>query len=418
LGLSRCIYFTIKKARKKEDTEDMKKIFALLLAAALIFSLVACGSPEPEPEPEPAPAEEVTPEPEPEPEPEEEEEVPEEPEDDTFSADDIRVALVAHSPDSILDDGSFNEGAWAGIQRFLSNQGLSSDHAEFFQPDSADDVARVDLVMDAIERWGANIVVLPGFHFIESSAEMQEIFPDVKFVILDATPAGGAAANTAAIHYAEEQAGFLAGYAAVLEGYRNLGFVGGIAVPAVVRFGHGFLQGAEYAAETLELDAGEVTVQFYYLGAFAPSPEAQTMAASWFAGGTEVIFAAAGGAGFSVIAAATDAGASVIGVDVDQSGAGDVVITSAMKALDVSVYDMLTDFMNGTFTGGEIRFDAAINGVGLPMDTSRFQNFTQAQYDEIFALLAAGTITVDDVVADTVSDSGLEFNLIVVTELN
>jgi basic membrane protein A len=203
-----------------------------------------------------------------------------------------------------------------------------------------------------------------------------------------------------------------------MEGYRELGFVGGIAVPAVVRFGHGFLQGVEHAAESLELAAGEITVQYYYLGAFAPSPEAQTMAAAWFAGGIEVIFAAAGGAGFSVIAAATDADASVIGVDVDQSGEGDVVITSAMKALDVSVYDMLTDFLNGTFAGGEIMFDATNNGVGLPMDTSRFQTFTQAQYEAIFALLADGTISVDPVVAESVTESGLEFSLIEVIELN
>ena len=394
----------------------MKKIFALLLAAALVFTLVACGSPEPEPEPEPA-AEVEEVEPEPEPEPEEPDEEPE-PEDEEFSAADIRVALVAHSPDSILDDGSFNEGAWTGIMQFLNEHGLSDDHAQFFQPTVGDDVARVDLVEDAIERWGANIVVMPGFHFINSSAEMQELWPEVKFVLLDATPYGGAADNTAAIHYAEEQAGFLAGYAAVIEGYRDLGFMGGIAVPAVVRFGHGFLQGAEYAADELGLGAGDIRVQYYYLGAFAPSPEAQTMAASWFAGGTEVIFAAAGGAGGSVIAAATAEGGRVIGVDVDQSGDGEVVITSAMKALEVSVYDMLTAFLNGTFQGGVLRFDASNNGVGLPMATSRFETFTQADYDAIFALLANGTVVVDATLGDLPSEAGLEFELIEVVELN
>ena len=397
----------------------MKKIFALLLAAALVFTLVACGSPEPTPEPEPAPAEEVEEdEPEPDPEPEEDVEEPEEPADEGFTADDIRVALVAHSPDSILDDGSFNEGAWTGIMQFLDEHGLSEDHAQFFQPSVGDDVARVDLVEDAIERWGANIVVMPGFHFRYASTEMQELWPEVKFVLLDAVPDGGAASNLAAILYAEEESGFLAGYAAVIEGYRDLGFMGGIAVPAVVRFGHGFLQGAEYAAEELGLDPGEIRVQYYYLGGFAPSPEAQTMAASWFAGGTEVIFAAAGGAGGSVIAAATAEGGTVIGVDVDQSGDGDVVITSAMKALEVSVFDMLTAFLNGTFVGGELRFDASNNGVGLPMATSRFENFTQADYDAIFALLADGTISVDATLGDLPSEAGLSFDLIDVVELN
>jgi len=388
----------------------MKRLLALLLAAVLVFGLVACASPDPQPTPpavEPSPAA---------PAPADDDD--EEDEDQALTAGDIQIALVAHSPESILDDGSFNEGAWQGIQRFLSTHGLSDDHARFFQPHSADDVARVDLVADAIAA-GANIVVLPGFHFIDSSAEMQAMFPDVSFVLLDATPAGGPAANLAAIHYAEEQAGFLAGYAAVMEGYTSLGFMGGHAVPAVVRFGHGFLQGAEHAAESLGLDAGDVTVNYLYVGGFAPSPEVATTASAWFAGGTEVIFAAAGGAGFSVISGAEASGGSVIGVDVDQSGASEVVITSAMKALDVSVYDMLTDFLNGAFRGGvELMFDASVDGIGLPMGTSRFTTFTQAQYDAIFALLADGTIIVNNVVTETVTDANLDLTLVTVVELN
>jgi len=391
---------------------EMKKFLALLLAALLVFTLAACQGTPATPDPTPEPVATPTPEAPPvEPDPDENGE-------EGFTASDIHVALVAHSPDSILDDGSFNEGAWQGIQRFLSSHGLSADHARFFQPHSADDVARVDLVADAVAA-GANIVVLPGFHFIDSSAEMQEMFPDVKFVLLDATPAGGPAANTAAIHYAEEQAGFLAGYAAVMEGYRSLGFMGGIAVPAVVRFGHGFLQGAEHAAESLELEEGEVTVLYYYVGGFAPSPEVATTASAWFADGVDVIFAAAGGAGFSVISGAEASGGSVIGVDVDQSGAGDVVITSAMKALDVSVYDMLTDFLEGAFRGGrELMFDASVNGIGLPMNTSRFQEFTQAQYDAVFALLASGSIAVNNTVTETPSEANLPLSLVEVTELN
>ena len=393
----------------------MKKFFAILLVVLLVFGLAACAADDPEPvaPPEPPPVDD-TPEPEPEPEPEPDEDEPEQ----GVDASHVQIALVAHSPDSILDDNSFNQGAWDGIQRFLATHNLPDTNAQFFQPHSADDVARVDLVADAIGA-GANIVVLPGFHFIGASAEMQEMFPDVKFVLLDATPAGGAAANTAAIHYAEHEAGFLAGYAAVREGYRELGFMGGIAVPAVVRFGHGFLQGAEHAAEYLGLDAGEVSVNYYYIGAFAPSPETATMASAWFAGGVEVIFAAAGGAGASVKAGAEGAGGSVIGVDVDQAALSPTVITSAIKALDVSVYDMLTDFLNGTFRGGrELMFDATVNGIGLPMHSSRFENFTQAQYDAIFALLANGTIVVNNVVTETVSEADLGLVLVTVVELN
>ena len=336
-----------------------------------------------------------------------------------FTANDIQVALVAHSPESILFDGSFNEGAWDGINRFLARHNVPAGNAQFFQPHVGDDEARINLVADAVEQ-GANIIVLPGFHFIASSYTMQAMFPDVKFVLLDASPAGEIAPNLAAIHYAEEQSGFLAGYAIVMEGHRTLGFMGGNPVPAVVRFGHGFLQGAEYAAASLGLAPGDVTVHFHYVGSFMPSPEVAIMAGAWFEmNDIEVIFAAAGGAGFSVMSAAETSGGLVIGVDVDQSAQNDTVITSAMKALAVSVDDMLTDFLNGEFRGGQAHmFNASINGIALPMETSRFQNFTQAQYDAIFAQLADGSIVVNNIVTPTVSEANLGLTLVTVIEVN
>jgi basic membrane protein A len=393
----------------------LKFISLAALAVALIAVFSACAAPaQPAPAAAPAPAVEAPAEPAPAPEPEVETPEPEAPAG--FTASDIQIALVAHSPDSILDDGSFNEGAWQGIQQFLSSHGLPSGNADFFQPHVADDVTRIDLIEATIEG-GANILVLPGFHFESSLYDAQDMFPDTKFVLLDASPRrDGVArieANVAAIHYAEEQAGFLAGYAAVMEGYRSLGFMGGIAVPAVVRYGHGFVQGAEHAAASLGLAEGEVTISYHYLGGFAPDPAHATTAAAWFAGGTEIIFAAAGGAGFNVITAADAAGASAIGVDVDQASVGESVITSAIKALDVSVYAMLTDFLEGNFRGGEQRFDATIDGIGLTMDSARFQNFTQAQYDAIFAQLASGAVTV----SSSLEMSDLAISLVAVTEM-
>jgi basic membrane protein A len=363
------------------------KYFKMILAMVILAFLVACGNNGNEEQAEDVnvPAEDVN--------------LPAE--DEAVEAE-VNIALIAHSPDSILDDGSFNQGAWNGIQQFISTYNLSASNANFFQPHEASDDARIDLITDAISS-GANILILPGFHFENALYEAQDLFPETTFVLLDASPAIGEgedrvvriADNVAAIHYAEEQAGFLAGYAAVLEGYRELGYMGGTAVPAVVRFGHGFIQGAEYAAAALELEQGEVTINYMYLGGFAPDPAHTTTAASWYAAGTEVIFVAAGGAGGSVMSAAESANASVIGVDVDQSHLSDSVISSAVKGLDVSVYDMLTDFMNGEFNGGsELRFDASINGVNLPMDTSRFTNFTQAQYETIFEALKNEEINV------------------------
>ncbi|MCL2564104.1 MAG: BMP family ABC transporter substrate-binding protein [Oscillospiraceae bacterium] len=366
----------------------MKKLIVLLLVALLVTGMfTACRAEDPSaptPEVTPAPATPMptpTPEPEPTPHP---------------NAADIRIAWIEPSPASISHNGDYR-GGWLGIQRFLDSHGLSADNVERFQPHADSDEARIDLITDAIDWWDANIIVMQSNHFTNASAVVQDMFPDVKFILLDATPADGPAENLVAIHFAEEQAGFLAGYAAVMDGHRSLGFMGGIAVPSVVRYGYGFLYGADYAAAALNLAEGEVTVRYTYLGNFAPSPEHVMMAAAWFEDGVEVIFAAAGGGNFSVISAAHNAGALVIGTDDDQAGAGGVVLTSAMKMLNVAVYDMLTDILYDEFIGGRIlRFDASNDGVGLPMDTSRFQTFTQAQYDAIFGLLADGTVVVDD----------------------
>ena len=390
------------------------KLLSLGIASAFLFTLAGCGGTEETPAPAPAPEA-----------------------GETAENVDVNIALIAHSPESILDDGSFNQGAWDGITRFAADHGLveGTDY-RFFQPHTASDEARIDLINEAISG-GANILVLPGFHFEASLYEAQDLFPDTKFILLDASPVGTRLIeegeegyvegeenfesyvriedNVVAIHYAEEEAGFLAGYSAVMEGYRELGFMGGIAVPAVVRFGHGFIQGAEYAAAELGLGEGEVTINYHYLGSFAPDPTITTNAASWFAQGTEVIFVAAGGAGGSVMAAAESAGGSVIGVDVDQRHLSpDTVISSAVKGLDVSVYDMLTDFAEGHFVGGrELRFNAAINGVGLPMDNSQFQNFTQEQYDSIFDALKTGRIQV----INTLEMSEVPTSLVRVNEL-
>jgi len=166
-----------------------------------------------------------------------------------------------------------------------------------------------------------------------------------------------------------------------------------MAVPAVVRFGYGFVQGAEYAARELGLAAGSITVNYHYTGGFAATPEAQTLAASWYNNGVDVIFACGGAVGNSVMAAAEQAGKKVIGVDVDQSGESRTVITSAMKGLQASVYACIADFYAGRFPGGQtLVFSAANDGVGLPMATSKFDTFSRADYDAIYKKLVDGVV--------------------------
>ncbi len=342
----------------------MKKIFGLILATVLVFVLSACNS------------------------------VP------TYE-----IALVTdHGP---IDDRSFNQGAWEGVEAYAEEHDITYT---YYRPAEDSGSARLDAIRLAVDS-GAKVVVTPGFAFGEAVYQAQDEFPDVKFILLDTQPSldgdTNIADNTVSIFYAEEQAGFLAGYAAVKNGFTDLGFFGGISVPAVIRFGIGFLEGAEYAAEEDDVD---VTVHYKYLGTFAAVPENKTLASSWFNSGTEVIFSAAGGAVNNAISAAEEAtGKWVIGANVDQQDMSDTVLTSAQKLLKNSVYLVLEQYYNDEFPGGEaLTLDASQDGIGLTLDFSRYDTFTEAQYNAILDDLVDGTIIVtSDFTIDINSDLDL-----------
>jgi len=294
-----------------------------------------------------------------------------------------------------IDDKSFNQGSWEGLVQYAKEKGITH---KYYQPAEQSNDAYLTAI-DLAVRGGAKIVVTPGFLFETPVFIAQDRYPNVNFILVDGVPHSEdysefkTGKNTVGVNYAEDQAGFLAGYAAVKDGNRKLGFVGGMAVPAVVRFGYGFVQGAEYAAKELGLAPGSITINYHYTGAFAATPEAQTLAASWYNSGVEIIFACGGAVGNSVMAAAEQAGKKVIGVDVDQSGESPTVITSAMKGLQVSVYDCIADYYAGKFPGGQtLVFSAENKGIGLPMTSSKFQNFKQADYNGIFDKLASGAV--------------------------
>ncbi len=187
-----------------------------------------------------------------------------------------------------------------------------------------------------------------------------------------------------------------------------------MAVPAVVRYGYGFVQGAEYAAQ--ELGLASVDLKYHYTGDFEATPKNQTTAATWFNDGTEVIFAAGGKVGNSVMTAAETAGAKVIGVDVDQSVESDSVIFSAMKALALSVQAGLDGHFNGSFKGGVSEvLDITTNGVSLSMDTAKLENFSQADYEALVEKLKTDTnlVVLDDTGADSAAD--LPVSIVTVT---
>jgi len=361
----------------------MKKIFALAMAACMALSLVACGNSASEPASTASSDAAAS--------------TPTEAASDAASTGaKTDVAFVTDLGN--IDDQSFNQYTWQGVQDFCADNGLT---ANYYRPTEDSDAARLEQIDNAVAD-GAKVVTMAGYLFGPVLAEAQEKYPDTQFLALDVSTGDLAnpAANTALITYKEEQAGYLAGYAAVTDGYKEIGFLGGLAVPAVVRYGYGFVQGADAAAK--ELGITDVNIKYWYSGSFVATDEIKSKMDGWYTEGTEVVFACGGSICNSCIAAAQANGAKMIGVDVDQSYLGEEVVTSAMKALANSVKVALTDAMSNdwkfseTYSGKETKLGAAEDCVGLPMENSKFTNFTQDQYDTLFTSIADGTLVVDD----------------------
>ena len=381
----------------------MKKVLSILLAALLCAVLFAGCSSKPAETPD-APAEATdTPA-----------EATDAPAEET-SGEGFELAMITDI--GTIDDKSFNQGTWEGIKAYAEEHNITH---KYYKPTEQSNDAYLAAIQLAVEG-GAKVIATPGFLFEEPIYTAQDLYPDVKFILIDGNPHDAdynyrTADNTVGITYAEQQAGYLAGYACVKDGYTKLGFMGGMAVPAVVRYGYGFVQGAEAAAA--EMGVASIDMKYYYTGGFDATPEAQALAASWYNDGTEVIFACGGQVGNSVMAAAEANNGKVVGVDVDQSVESDTVITSAMKGLAASVQQTIEAYYNGEFPGGQALVkDAANNGVQLPMETSKFTTFSQADYDALFAKLANGEIALKaDTDATTAADLGTAIVKVTIVE--
>ena len=338
----------------------MKKLFALMMAAVML--LLGCAA--------------------------------------ALADDGYEIALVTDVGN--IDDHSFNQAAWEGVKAYAEENGKTY---AYYRPSEDSTQARVEQIKAAIEK-GAKIIVLPGYLFEEAVTLMQSEYPNVIFIALDTSPTpgeGSPAANTYSIVYKEEQAGYFAGYAIVKDGYTKLGFLGGMAVPAVIRYGYGFVQGAEAAAKEMGVT---IDLKYWYCDSFAPSDSIKTKMDSWYADGTEVVFSCGGGIYLSALAAADAAGGLVIGVDVDQSYESDLIITSAMKGLKASVILALTKiYDNGgalpeDMAGAVDSLGAADDAAGLPTDEHawRFTTFTVDEYNKVFEAVKSGDITISDAI--------------------
>lgn len=301
------------------------------------------------------------------------------------------LALITDSGG--INDKSFNQSAWEAVTEYGK---ANSVGYKYYKPASFDTAGYENQIKNAITN-GAKVVVLPGYKFSAAIGELQSKYTKVKFILIDSTPTdakGNAVAVKSNVYcalYKEYQPGYLAGYAAVKDGYTKLGFMGGMALPAVINYGYGYLQGANDAAKELNT---KVTVKYTYTGTFNESPEIKTKATGWYNAGTEVIFSCGGQICNSIFAAAEDTGKKTIGVDSDQKSQSKTVITSAMKGVKNTVSDQITAAYKNTFKGGTYTLDASGNYVGLPSDFSRFKKFTKADYTAIFDKVKANKVTI------------------------
>ena len=395
----------------------MKKFLALLLALVMVFALAACGS-EPAEESEapaaeseePAATESEAPAEEPSEEgPSEEPAEAVDPNDieDNITSEDGTYEVAFVTDVGQLHDKSFNEGTWNGVKLYAYENGLTYKYYQPANGDQATDDDRTKAMQDAVDN-GAKIVVCAGF-LQEAALRTSAINnPDVKFVFIDgyyldddADPnvEGNILTNVAGINFQEEQAGYLAGYAIVREGFTQLGFSGGGGGtnPACCRYGYGFLQGASAAAVEMGVDVS-VNYSWQYGANFTASPDLQTMINGWYTTGTEVVFACGGSMFESISSAASANDGLVIGVDVDQSGDSDTVITSAMKGIAQAAEVALTSFYEGTWDemgGVTTTLGATSDAVGLPTDTWMLENYTVEEYEAQLAAMKDGSLVVD-----------------------
>jgi len=382
----------------------MKKILALLLALCMVLALAACGSSNTSTAEE-EPAAEAQ---EPAAEAEEPAAEAEEPAEEPAAEAGFSVAMITDYGD--ITDQSFNQTTYEACKAYCEANGIDF---KYYKPASDSDADRVTMIENAIDE-GFTVVVMPGYAFAPAIAETAPEYDDVTFIALDVSDYDLSSAGLETIPanlysavYQEELCGYMAGYAAVKLGYTKLGFLGGMAVPAVVRYGYGFVQGADAAAAELGLE--DVSINYAYGNQFFGDADITAYMDNWYQTlGVQVVFACGGGIYSSAAEAAQKVDGKVIGVDVDQAGIIDgtygegMTVTSAMKGLAATVKTMLAAVNDGTFEGGKVENLGLVseipeeNFVQLAGSTQFGEGFTEADYAALVAAMLSGEVTVSN----------------------
>jgi len=327
------------------------------------------------------------------------------------SAEGMKVAMITDYGD--ITDQSFNQTTYEAAKAFCEANSLDF---QYYKPASDSDEDRISSIEKAIDD-GYTVIIMPGYAFGPAIQEVAPEYDDITFIALDVSEgdigdlAADVPANLYCAVYQEELCGYMAGYAAVKLGYTKLGYLGGMAVPAVVRYGYGFVQGADAAAA--ELGLTDVEVKYVYGNQFYGDSDITAYMDTWYAAGTEVVFACGGGIFTSAGEAAAKVGAKVIGVDVDQAATIDglygegMTVTSAMKGLAATVNAELQAILDGTFEGGKVDTLGLVsdvpaeNFVQIAPSTQFGEGFTEADYEALVAAMNAGSITVsNDITAE------------------
>lgn len=305
----------------------------------------------------------------------------------------IKIAMVTDQVG--IDDKSFNQGTWEGVLEFASKH--DNIETKYIQP-SGGTLQDYTEAIDNLVMSGNEIIVVAGYVFEEAIEKASVVYPDVDFVLIDGVVE---ADNVASIKFAEHEAGFLAGVVSALETKTGkIGYMGGIEVPAVVAYGVGFQYGVDYANENLGANA-EV-VDYVYSGTFTDFNIGQTLSAGMFDKGVDIIMGTAGVATQGAIAEAKQRGdVYIVGCDSDQYADGikedgkSVVLTSAMKHIDVAVQEVLTQWLVDKFPGGDtLVMNGATNGVGLPNKNPSVSEETLSKVEEVKALMKQGEIEI------------------------
>jgi len=378
-----------------------KKLLSAVLMSAMVASLLAgCGSQAAAPAAPAASeaAEEVAEA------VEEVAEAAEEVAEVTTEASSYAVAMITDSGD--ITDQSFNQTTYESCVAFCDANGIDFS---YFKPTDDSDEARIASTEQAIAE-GYNVIVMPGYLFATTVAECAPTYPEVDFIVLDDSSAEGLD-NVYEATYQEELPGYMAGYAAVKLGYKHLGFLGGMSVPAVIRYGFGYVQGANAAAEELGI-ADQVTVEYVYGGQFFGDADITAVMDTWYnEKGVEIVFGCGGGVYTSAAEIAQNCGGKIIGVDVDQAATIDslygdgITVTSAMKGLAATVNTLLTEtIINDNFASyagkvenlGIVSDNVDENYVALAPSTQFSADFTEDDYKALVADMNAGKITVDN----------------------